>query len=112
MKIQYYYSRNGTNLIEKYIDSLTYDEQINANEVLRRLKEEETDALTIKRWQGKIKEVYFYKHNRLFYVVADKENVYLLHACRKQKNKTEKHDCKVVISRAKELSKELGKKFI
>jgi len=112
MKIQYYYSRSGTNIIEKYIDGLTHIEQINANEVLRQLRDEKTDVLTIKQWQGKIKEVYFYKHNRIFYVIADADNIYLLHACRKQKNKTEKRDCKVIISRAKELSQELGKKFI
>ena len=37
-----------------------------------------------------------------------------LHACRKQKNKTEKQDSKIVIKRAKQLEKELktNKKFI
>lgn len=28
MKIQSYYSNNGTDLIEKYIDSLTIEEQV------------------------------------------------------------------------------------
>ena len=41
-----------------------------------------------------------------------RDNIYLLHACRKQKNKTEKNDKKVVIARAKELSETLGKNFI
>ena len=36
----------------------------------------------------------------------------LLHACRKQKNRTEKNDKNIVIKRAKELGKELGKDFI
>ena len=57
-------------------------------------------------------EVYFYKHNRIFYIVADEENMYLLHACRKQKNQTEKKDKKIVIKRAKELGMLLNKKFI
>lgn len=38
--------------------------------------------------------------------------IYLLHACRKQKNQTEKTDKKIVVKRAKELGKILGKDFI
>ena len=57
-------------------------------------------------------KVYFYKHNRIFYIVAEEENIYLLHACRKQKNKTEKNDSKIIIGRAKELSKVIGKRII
>ena len=60
----------------------------------------------------KIYEVYFQKHNRIFYITIDNNNIYLLHACRKQKNKTEKTDKKIVIKRAKELGNELGKTFI
>lgn len=36
----------------------------------------------------------------------------VVHACRKQTNKTEKNDKQVVESRTKELGKELGKPFI
>ncbi len=112
MKVQSYYSQSGTDLIEKYIESLTLEEQVDAYDVLKQLEDGNTDTLIIKKWEGKIREVYFFKHNRIFYVVADEENIYLLHACRKQKNKTEKNDCKVIISRAKELSKAIGKKII
>ena len=45
-------------------------------------------------------------------ITVDKENIYLLHACRKQKNKTEKRDKDLVRKRASELGKQLGKKFI
>ena len=38
-----------------------------------------------------------------FYIIADGDNLYLLHACRKQKNRTEKKDKNIVIKRAKEL---------
>ena len=61
------------------------------------------DELQIKPWQGKVWEVYFYKHNRIFYITIHGNEVYLLHACRKQKNKTEKTDVQIVKSRAKEL---------
>jgi len=112
MKIQSYYSQNGTDLIEKYINGLTLDEQVDAFDVLEQLEQGNIDTLTIKKWEGKIREVYFYKHNRIFYVVVDNENIYLLHACRKQKNKTERNDCKLIISRAKELAKGIGIKII
>ena len=52
------------------------------------------------------------KHNRIFYITVDKDNIYLLHACKKQKNKTEKKDKNIVIKRAKELGKMFNKRFI
>lgn len=107
MKVHSYYSKSGTDLIRKYIDGLTVDEQVDAYDVLEQLENGNTDALTIKKWEGKVMEVYFYKHNRIFYVVAEGENIYLLHACRKQKNKTEKKDAHIVRTRAKELERQL-----
>ena len=65
-----------------------------------------------KPWQGKVWEVYFYKHNRIFYVTIQDTDIYLLHACKKQKNKTEKNDKDIVIKRAKELSGFISKKII
>ena len=44
--------------------------------------------------------------------IVDGQDVHMLHACRKQKNKTEKQDSAIVIKRAKELGKQLSKKFI
>lgn len=111
MVIHSYYSKNGTDMIEKYIEGLTLDEQIDAYDVLKQMEDGHTETLNIKKWEGKIQEVYFYKHNRIFYVVEDGENIYLLHACRKQKNKTEKKDCKIIRTRAKELSKIIGKRI-
>ena len=55
---------------------------------------------------------YYIITNRIFYIVADGNDMYLLHACRKQKNQTEKKDKKIVIKRAKEIGKLLGKTFI
>ena len=48
----------------------------------------------------------------MYLLEVDKDNIYLLHACRKQKNKTEKTDAEIVRKRAKELGKQLNKKFI
>ena len=72
MKVHSYFSETGRDLIMEYIEK------------------DEFEEIFFKRWEKKIYEVYFRKHNRIFYVTVDKENIYLLHACRKQKNQTEK----------------------
>lgn len=87
-------------------------EQFDGLTVLQCLENDEWDKVEYKRWQKKVYEVYFYKNNRIFFIVEDGENIYLLHACRKQKNKTEKSDKEIVIKRAKELGSMLGKRFI
>ena len=112
MRIHTYQSVSGRDLIVEYINTLTEDEQVDAFSVLECMEQGEFDKIKFKQWQKKVYEVYFYKHNRLFYIIADEDNLYLLHACRKQKNRTEKKEKNIVIKRAKELEKELGKKFI
>lgn len=112
MKLHHYETAGGKDLILDYIDKLSNDERTDGFSVLEKLEQDKFDELTIKSWQGKISEVYFYKHNRIFYVIADGETIYLLHACRKQKNKTEKSDSEIVIKRAKKLGELLSKKFI
>lgn len=91
---------------------LTEEEKIDALSVLEDMQNDNMNSLLMKRWEGKIWEVYFRKHNRIFYVTVDGTDVYLLHACRKQKNKTEKKDKNIVIKRAKELGKLLKRSFI
>lgn len=112
MKVHSYYSSSGKDLIKKYIDDLSVDERVDGYHVLECMEEDRMDELKIKLCQGKILEVYFYKHNRIFYVTVHGDEIYLLHSCRKQKNKTEKNDCKIVTARAKELECELKIKII
>ena len=112
MKVHTYENSGGKDLIKKYIDKLSKEEQVDGYSVLQAFEEDRMDELNIKPWQGKVWEVYFYKHNRIFYITIENEDVYLLHACRKQKNKTQAIDKNIVISRAKELGKLLGRSFI
>ncbi len=112
MIIRPYCSASGRNLIYEYIDSLSTEEQVDGYTVLQHMEKGEFDKIFFKPWEKKIYEVYFQKHNRIFYIMTDKENIYLLHACRKQKNKTEKKDANIVRKRAKELGEILRKKFI
>lgn len=112
MILHNYTTESGKDLIMEYINSLTEQEQIDALSVLECMENGEFEKIYFKRWEKKVYEVYFKKHNRIFYVTVDNDNIYLLHACRKQKNQTEKKDKKIVIKRAKELGKEVGKTFI
>lgn len=112
MILHHYQSNSGKDFILDYIKSLPEEEKVDGFSVLEYLENDELEKIKFKRWQKKIYEVYFFKHNRIFYVVADKNNMYLLHACQKQKNKTEMKDRKVIIKRAKEVGKLLGNTFI
>jgi phage-related protein len=112
MKVHHYKTAGGKDLILDYLGKLTKREEADGLLVLEKLADEKLDGLTIKQWRGKILEVYFYGDNRLFYVVADSKDTYILHACRKQKNRTETTDSEKVIKRAKEIGRELSKKFI
>ena len=111
-EVHNYETAGGKDLIFDYIDNLRKDESTDGFAVINKLEQGKFDELTIKTWRGKILEVYFYKHNRIFYVIVDDKDIYLLHACRKQKNETEQKTSEVVINRAKKLGDILSKKFI
>jgi len=69
MNVYHYKTAGGKDLILEYINGLSRAEIVDGLSVLEKFENDETDALTIKPWQGKVNEVYFYKHNRIFYVV-------------------------------------------
>jgi phage-related protein len=112
MIIHDYETRSGKALIKDYILRLPEDEKIDGLSVLKDMEEDKFASLLFKRWESKVYEVYFRKHNRIFYIIADENNLYLLHACRKQKNSTEKTDSDLVRRRAKELGRLLNRIFI
>ena len=112
MILHNYLSNSGRDLIYEYINSLQEAEKIDGYTVLQHMEKGEFDKILFKRWEKKVYEVYFQKNNRVFYITVDKENIYLLHSCRKQKNKTEKKDANIVRKWAKELGNMLGRKFI
>ena len=57
------------------------------------------EALNIRQLKGKLWEIKFFS-NRVMYVLYDKENIYFLHVCKKQKNKAEKFELDKAIKRA------------
>ena len=114
MNIYRYTTAGGKDVIDTYIKSLPKKVQYEYNSILELLEEEGMDAFQVldtKLFQGQIREIRF-DQQRLFYVIQDGDNLYILHACKKEKNKTEKGDKCIAINRAKELGKELGRKFV
>jgi len=112
MKIHHYKTAGGKDLIHDYLNKISKKEKIDGLSVLEKLEDERFSELDIKPWRGKISEVYFHRDNRLFYVIADGKNIYVLHACRKQKNKTEIKDADKIMERAKKVGENLNKNFI
>jgi phage-related protein len=57
--------------------------------------------LDTRQLKGKLHEIKFSK-NRVMYILKDAENIFFLHACKKQKGKAEKFEIEKAIRRAKE----------
>ena len=106
MIVHTYLTAGGKDLIREFLDSLSKEEKAEGYKILSLLENgslETLNALDIKPIDGKVWEIRFRRYNRVFYVISNKENIYLLHACKKQKNTTENKDRALAIKRAKEL---------
>lgn len=103
MQIRTYKTAAGKDVILDFIDSLEIKEREDGLRVLDELNKNGLTRLITKHFEGKIWEIKFYKYNRIFYVMVDKNNINLLHACKKQKNKAELTDKRIAKQRAKEI---------
>ena len=93
MVLHKYLSDSGKDLIMAYIDSLPEEERVDGLSVLECMENGEFDKIQFKRWDKKIYEVYFRKHNRIFYITVDSNNIYYMLAESgriRQKRKTER----------------------
>ena len=106
MKIHYYATEGGKNLIFEYLDELQNDQKAEGYAILKDLEVNGLDALDgmdTRQLKGKLWEIKFYRHNRVMYVLADNDNIYMLHACQKQKGKAEKFEIETAKKRAREI---------
>lgn len=104
MKIHYFTTTGGKNLIFKYLDNLPLEQKVEGYTILKDLEENGLDALDgldTRQLGSKLWEIKFYRHNRVMYVVVDSENIYIPHACQKQKGKAEKFEIQTAKDRAK-----------
>ena len=104
MTIHDYTTQGGKNLIKEYLSSLPNNEMKEGYRIRHEIVlngVEALEKLDIRQLRGKLWEIKFFD-NRIIYVLEDQENIYFLHACKKQKGKAEKFELKTAIERAKE----------
>jgi phage-related protein len=106
MNVHTYKTSGGKDLIRNYLDSLPKNESAEGYHIIELLEIHGLDALDIlntRQLDHKIWEIKFYRHNRIMYLLLNQENIYLLHACKKQKGKAEKFELNTARKRAKEI---------
>jgi phage-related protein len=99
-----YCTASGKNVIKEYLSSLPEDERVQGYGIRHKLVLYGTDALNelnTRQLRGKLWEIKF-SRNRIMYILTDKDNIYFIHACRKQKGKAEKFELEKALQRAKE----------
>jgi phage-related protein len=114
VNIYRYQTNGGKDLILEYINKLPKKQKAEAAAIQAKLQIDGIEALETldtRPLRKKLWEIKFDK-NRLMYVIADADNLYILHACKKQKGKAEQFELDKAIERAKELGRELGKSFV
>lgn len=103
MMVYTYKTSGGKDLILEYIEKLPKREYFEALAIIEYLEEDNLHLLNTRQLKGKLWEIKFYRHNRIMYVLLDSDNIYLLHACKKQKGKAEKFELEKALKRAKEI---------
>jgi len=105
LRIHDYHTTAGKNLIKEYLHSLPQPEMYVGYHIRHMLGSRGLSALEeldTRQLVGKLWEIKFSK-NRIMYIIADSDNIHMLHACKKQKNKAEQFEIDTAKRRAKEL---------
>lgn len=106
MNVYTYKTSGGKDLIREYLDKLSVEESAEGYFILEKLEEcgvEFLQSISTRQIESKLWEIKFRRHNRIFYILLDDDNMYLLHACKKQKGKAEQHELGKARSRLKKL---------
>ena len=106
MKLITYCTSGGKDLIYDYIDHLPTNEAAEGYATLELIKTygyDALDSLNTRQIKGKLWEIKFRRHNRLFYCIVEDGIIYILHACLKQKGKAEKYEIETAEKRMKEI---------
>ena len=106
MNVFTYSTQGGKDLIREYLDGLPNRESVEGYFIIESLEREGTkflETLNTRQLERKLWEIKYPRHNRIFYVLVDQENIYLLHACKKQKGKAEKFELEKAKKRAKDI---------
>ncbi|MDW7670624.1 MAG: type II toxin-antitoxin system RelE/ParE family toxin [Bacillota bacterium] len=106
MNVWFYTTRGGKNVIKEFINHLPIYEKAEGMAIIEGLEENGIpylDILNTRQLDRKLWEIKFYRHNRIMYVLMDDDNIYLLHACKKQKGKAETFELNKAKKRALEV---------
>jgi len=106
LKLITYCTGGGKDLILEYLDRLPKDEAAEGYAILKVIKfhgYDALDSLNTRQIKGKLWEIKFRRHNRIFYAVVENGCIYLLHACKKQKGKAELFEVETADRRMKEI---------
>ena len=92
MNIYYYHSKGGKNIVLEAINALETRDRAEAYYVLRFIEEYGMDALNTLNTRKIFQKIYALKfdQNRIFYSIVDRDNLYILHVSKKQKQKLNK----------------------
>ena len=114
MNVHTYVTSGGKDKILEYLDNLPINQRTDGYKILSLLEENGLVALNelnTRQLHKKLWEIKF-DQERMMYVIADEDNLYVVNACKKEKGKAELYEINKAKRRVKELEKELGKKFI
>ncbi len=104
MRIHDYYTAGGKNLIKEYLSALPEGERSVGYGIRHKIIQfglEAIESMDTRQLRGKLWEIKF-SSNRIMYITANEDNIYFLHACKKQKGKAEQFELDTAIRRAKE----------
>jgi phage-related protein len=104
MTIYDYVTAGGKNKITEYIDALPAKEKLHIYDVRNEIRKNGLDAfekLKARQLRGKIWEIKI-SQTRIMYVIANADEVFFLHICKKQKGKAEKQELEKALHRAAE----------
>ena len=103
MNIYDYQTLGGKNVILDYIDNLPKPERLEIYDIRNEIRRSGLDAfekLNVRQLRGKLWEIKA-SQTRIMYIILDENSVSFLHICKKQKGKSEKHELKTALNRAK-----------
>lgn len=106
MYIHDYCTDSGKNLIKEYLNQLPAEVRFEGYAIRHKIMHDGMLAfqcLNTRQLSKKLWEIKF-GQERIMYVIADAENVYFLHICKKQKGRAEKHELEKAMKRAKEIN--------
>lgn len=104
MKIGFYVSGSGRSPVLDYIDRLNASEQAPIIEALAEIERNgfKASKVRFRHIEGKLWEIKISNH-RVFYILIQREEMYLLHAYKKQSQKLPLREKEVAVKRMKEI---------